>query len=814
MCSTPGASRNSSPAVEEKLGRKLTRVAGRGRRAAPGVRPPRAYRRARAEAGGPELDRRRAAGRQDHRRADARRSRRSRADFGDGDIRLTVWQNLLISGVPDDKVAPVEARDRGARAHHQGHARSAPGSSPAPATPAATSPPPTPRGTRERSPRGARRASTLDTPVNIHLTGCHHSCAQHYIGDIGLIGARRGRRGRRHGRGLSRRWSAAASAPDASDRPRDLSGREGRGRAAHASSAAARPISRTATCRSETFLAFTRHGTTSSTAAEERCSTRRSGPSMSRRTCTPPIPLLVPETAPFIGEQRAWLNGFFAGAGLARRRRRRRRSRPEQRRSPLMRLPGRSTTATTARRRGTTRPCRLPERMKLAEGRPLRRRMMAAMAQQDCGQCGYNCAGLFQRDLPQEGGAAEPVRAGRQGNRPHAEDASRRARQGARRGAARSAAGGAGRGDRAAAAGPLARQSGRRRPSCRARGSTEPAPRRKPGTSRSILRDTGLDYKVGDRFGVFPTNDPGPGRCGHRALDAPAGFADRRPHAARGADRRASRSRPRPTRCSSYLLSHRRRAAPQKAKALAAGEDPGRRRRDARRARRRSRNFPASAPTRKPSSRRSIRCSRGSIRSRPRPRPIPAGCRSPSTPCATRSTSAHAPRRRLDLPRRARHARRPAQGLCAEGARLRRCRPIRRRRSSWSGPAPASRRSAPSCRSAWRPRRRAATGCSSATSARPPISSTRTSSTGMKATGVLTRLSLAWSRDGEEKFYVQDRMREVGARAVALARRRRAFLRLRRRQAHGEGRRARAGRHRGAARRALDRRGDRLRRPS
>src|SRR6266542_1917451 len=27
----------------------------------------------------------------------------------------------------------------------------------------------------------------LDAPVNIHLTGCHHSCAQHYIGDIGLL---------------------------------------------------------------------------------------------------------------------------------------------------------------------------------------------------------------------------------------------------------------------------------------------------------------------------------------------------------------------------------------------------------------------------------------------------------------------------------------------------------------------------------------------------------------------------------------------------------------------------------------------------
>src|SRR5262249_59120243 len=27
----------------------------------------------------------------------------------------------------------------------------------------------------------------LDTPVNIHLTGCHHSCAQHFISEIGLL---------------------------------------------------------------------------------------------------------------------------------------------------------------------------------------------------------------------------------------------------------------------------------------------------------------------------------------------------------------------------------------------------------------------------------------------------------------------------------------------------------------------------------------------------------------------------------------------------------------------------------------------------
>jgi ferredoxin-nitrite reductase len=30
----------------------------------------------------------------------------------------------------------------------------------------------------------------VNTPLNIHLTGCHHSCAQHYISDIGLIAAK------------------------------------------------------------------------------------------------------------------------------------------------------------------------------------------------------------------------------------------------------------------------------------------------------------------------------------------------------------------------------------------------------------------------------------------------------------------------------------------------------------------------------------------------------------------------------------------------------------------------------------------------
>jgi sulfite reductase (NADPH) flavoprotein alpha-component len=99
-----------------------------------------------------------------------------------------------------------------------------------------------------------------------------------------------------------------------------------------------------------------------------------------------PTPLfeLIPPTAPFTPEQRAWLNGFFAGLVL-----------PED--AGVTRLSseeGASLLAGGDADDGApwhdqTMP--LAERMTLAQGRPLRRRMMAAMAQQDCGQCGYNC---------------------------------------------------------------------------------------------------------------------------------------------------------------------------------------------------------------------------------------------------------------------------------------------------------------------------------------------------------------------------------------------------------------------------------------
>lgn len=93
---------------------------------------------------------------------------------------------------------------------------------------------------------------------------------------------------------------------------------------------------------------------------------------------------IIPTGAPFSEAQRSWLNGFLAGAlGL-------------DGTTPLSSAQNGAVLAPSgdgddgeAPWHDQTMP--IGDRMKLAEGRPLRRRMMAAMAQQDCGQCGYNC---------------------------------------------------------------------------------------------------------------------------------------------------------------------------------------------------------------------------------------------------------------------------------------------------------------------------------------------------------------------------------------------------------------------------------------
>ena len=107
-------------------------------------------------------------------------------DFGDGDIRLTVWQNLLISGVPDNRVAEAEAAIAALGLATKATSIRA-------GLVACTGN----VGCRFSASDTKRHAEdiaqwcearlAIDTPVNIHLTGCHHSCAQHYIGDIGLL---------------------------------------------------------------------------------------------------------------------------------------------------------------------------------------------------------------------------------------------------------------------------------------------------------------------------------------------------------------------------------------------------------------------------------------------------------------------------------------------------------------------------------------------------------------------------------------------------------------------------------------------------
>ena len=98
----------------------------------------------------------------------------------------------------------------------------------------------------------------------------------------------------------------------------------------------------------------------------------------------PPWMEIIPANAPFSEQQRQWLNGFLVGMlgldgtiPLS----------PEQN-SKMMGVAGDDDD-----REALWHDQAIPiaQRMKLAEGRPLRRRMMAAMAQQDCGQCGYNC---------------------------------------------------------------------------------------------------------------------------------------------------------------------------------------------------------------------------------------------------------------------------------------------------------------------------------------------------------------------------------------------------------------------------------------
>jgi len=107
-------------------------------------------------------------------------------DLGDGDIRLTVWQNLLISGVRSAKLGEAKARIETLGLAIETNAIRSGLVACTGNTGCKFAASDTKRHAEEIAAWCETRVQ-LDTPVNIHLTGCHNSCAQHFVSEIGLL---------------------------------------------------------------------------------------------------------------------------------------------------------------------------------------------------------------------------------------------------------------------------------------------------------------------------------------------------------------------------------------------------------------------------------------------------------------------------------------------------------------------------------------------------------------------------------------------------------------------------------------------------
>ena len=110
-------------------------------------------------------------------------------EVGDGDIRLTVWQNFLLSGIAEENLAAVTRRIEAIGLDWRPHSIRAGLVACTGNTGCRFSASDT-KGHALAIADHLETRIALDQPVNIHLTGCHHSCAQHHIGDIGLLGAK------------------------------------------------------------------------------------------------------------------------------------------------------------------------------------------------------------------------------------------------------------------------------------------------------------------------------------------------------------------------------------------------------------------------------------------------------------------------------------------------------------------------------------------------------------------------------------------------------------------------------------------------
>ena len=109
--------------------------------------------------------------------------------FGNGEVRLTVWQNFIIPNVTEAFVPTVckQLKKLGFDTT-QSHLRSGfvacTGNRYCKFAATDT------KGHAIAMMEYLDKRVKLDQPVNIHFTGCPHSCAQHFMGDIGLLGAK------------------------------------------------------------------------------------------------------------------------------------------------------------------------------------------------------------------------------------------------------------------------------------------------------------------------------------------------------------------------------------------------------------------------------------------------------------------------------------------------------------------------------------------------------------------------------------------------------------------------------------------------
>ena len=109
--------------------------------------------------------------------------------YGSGEVRLTVWQNFIIPNVPDAYVETVKkAVRRMGFDTEQSNLRSGfiacTGNAYCKFAQVST------KAHALELMEYLDKRFQLDRPINVHLTGCPNSCAQHYMGDIGLLGTK------------------------------------------------------------------------------------------------------------------------------------------------------------------------------------------------------------------------------------------------------------------------------------------------------------------------------------------------------------------------------------------------------------------------------------------------------------------------------------------------------------------------------------------------------------------------------------------------------------------------------------------------